>query len=566
MEPNRAVDSPGDGRIVGGRDARLWWEFADRIVRDHRDLLDATNVFPVADGDTGTNLTHTLGAIAAAVAGTEGADAAAVLRAAARASALGARGNSGILISLFLAGMAANDAAANDAAAGIELAAGLRAAAARMRSGLAQPAEGTILSVAEAAADGAADRVTGALAAARAALIDGPQRLPVLAGAGVVDAGGLALVLILEALAAALADSPDGLCDGAADCPHAALARHTPQGAPDRRPVAPCDSVPAVAAVPRFEVMYRVTATAAAVETLFGDLDRLGDSVAMVALDADAHVAHVHTDVPGAAVEAGIRAGGLADIRIEVLPPEPSQHPESTETPEPAAPSASPDRPDSAGSSVVLAFVVGAGCARLFASAGALAYRLDRRDGLREVAALLDERPADRVLVLPNGLLGNDRVARVAHLIRERGAAVDLLWSASTVQGLAALSVHDPQRSPAEDLYALSAAVAGTRWGTITRSRTRVLTGIGLAEAGRVLARLGVEVVAIGSDPVLVTCRLLDRFLDTGGEVVTVLSGLAAPPGLESGLRRHLEAVHPGVEVTVLDGGMPDDMVAVGVE
>lgn len=567
-----------ENRAADGHSVRLWWEFADRIVRDHRDLLDATNVFPVAEGDTGTNLVHTLHAVASAVAERAGVNAEAILVTAARAAAMGARGNSGILISLFLAGVA--EGWRSEATDG-PLVAGLRAAASRMRAGLAQPADGTILSVAEAAADGArqsaqdgADSrecVRQVLIAARTALIAGPEQLPALAGAGVVDAGGLALVLVFEALSAALAGSSASLCAGATDCPHRADAAARRGGALRLRDTPPPGSPPPVspplvfppAAASRYEVMFRVRGTGAPIEALFAALDRLGDSVSMVRADADLHIAHVHTDEPGSAVEAGMSAGPLTDIRIEVLPPVPV-------SPEPIAPDP-PPRPvapaDTAGAtSVVLAFVVGAGCARLFAAGGALAYRLDRRDGLNEVADLLDRRPADRVLVMPNGLLGTDRISRAVDLIRERGAAADLLWSATVVQGLAALSVRNPQRSAAEDLYAMSAAVAGTRWGTVMRSRTRVLTGIRLAEAGELLARLGVEVVEIGRDPVLVTCRLLDRFLDAGGEVVTVLSGLAAPPGIEEGLRRHIEDKHPGVELTVLDGGMPDDIVSVGVE
>lgn len=620
MTRKRAVDGPGDRGIVDGRRARLWWLWADRIVRDHRDLLDATNVFPVADGDTGTNLVHTLTAVARAVdaaadadadaAADTDADAGIVLTAAARAAALGARGNSGILMSLFLSGFqsgllsgirsgpvsvrpspavdqrlepgAAADLVAADLVAvdpvAVDLAAGLRGAAASMRAGLAQPADGTILSVAEAAADGATrgdpklsgdrDPLADALEAAHAALIAGPERLPVLAGAGVVDAGGLALLLVLEALAAAVDDSPTELCPGGPDCPHYALAhvsgRPGSGGAKSGADDARCAVVDARSAVveARYEVMFRVTASGEPIGILFGDLDRLGDSVAMVAAGDGTSVAHVHTDAPGAAIEAGMRAGAVAEIRIEVQPPDAADAEVETIGSISPGPSLGSERVDS----VVLAFVVGAGCAHLFASVGALVYRIDRRDGLREVAQVLELRPADRVLVLPNGLLGAERVGRVADLVRDRGSAVDLVWSASTVQGLAALSVHDPARSTAEDMYAMAAAVAGTRWGTITRSRTRVLTGIGLAEAGELLARLGVEVVAIGRDPVLVTCRLLDRFLDTGGEVVTVLSGLAAPAGLEPALRRHLEDEHPGVELTVLDGGMPDDMISVGVE
>lgn len=566
----------GGGHVVDGRLVRRWLVASADSVRGHRELLDATNVFPVADGDTGTNVSRTLTAVVRALDDEDPTDAGGVLWTAARAAALGARGNSGMLLSLFLTGIAeyvgSTPAGVQPvqppSAAAEDMVGLLRAGAARMRSGTARPVEGTILSVADAAAGApplgepgqSAHAVVGrAVERARAELLAGPDRLPVLAEAGVVDAGGLAFVLMLEALEASLTAPAAAACADGAHCRHATLVRPGLRGlrpSVDSAPVEPDGEQ-------RYEVMFRADGAGRAPDALVSALDDLGDSVSIVPVGDTGHVVHVHTAEAGEAVEAGMRWGSVSDLRIDTLPADPAA--EACDPDGTAAVSGS-TAPAAAPTTVVLAFVMGAGCARLFAESGAVPYRLDRRDGLRDVGEILDRHRAERVLVMPNGLLGSTRVGRVAGEVRTRGQQVDLLWSASMVQGLAALSVRDPNRPAAEDLYAMSEAVAGTRWGTVVRSRTRALTSLGMAEAGELLARLGLEVVEFGQDPTLVTCRLVDRFLSSGGEVVTVLSGLSAPVHLGDDLQRHVESTHPGVELTVVDGGQPDEILAIGVE
>ena len=185
---------------------RRWSRAAVESLDAHRAEIDELNVFPVPDRDTGTNLSLTMRAAADALAADGAADAGAALHIFARGAVLGARGNSGVILSQLLRGLA--DAVADAPTCdGVLLRAGLQLGAVQARAAVAQPVEGTILTVASAAADAAASSSTlvevvrCAAAAADEALQRTPQQLPVLAQAGVVDAGGRGLVLLLDALA-----------------------------------------------------------------------------------------------------------------------------------------------------------------------------------------------------------------------------------------------------------------------------------------------------------------------------------------------------------------------------
>ncbi|MDT4948388.1 MAG: fatty acid kinase, partial [Pseudonocardiales bacterium] len=185
---------------------RRWSRTAVESLDAHRAEIDELNVFPVPDGDTGTNLSVTIRAAADALAADGANDAAAALRVFARGAVLGARGNSGVIISQLLRGI--SDAAADGSSCdALVLRAGLLLGADQAWAAVADPVEGTILTVARAAAEAAASSTTllavtrCAADAAIDALQHTPEQLPELARAGVVDAGGRGLVLLLDALA-----------------------------------------------------------------------------------------------------------------------------------------------------------------------------------------------------------------------------------------------------------------------------------------------------------------------------------------------------------------------------
>ncbi len=277
------------GEQFGADELRAVVQVYRAALHEHGAALDRLNVFPVPDSDTGTNLARTLDAVVEGLP-PEGADLATTCRAVADAALLGARGNSGVILSQVLRGLTG---ALVD---GRELAAGLGAAAVAARRAVLEPVEGTMLTVADAAAAGArgsslVEVLDGARAAAGEALARTPEQLPALADAGVVDAGGAGYLLLLDAALAVV----DGRAVPA-----------PPAGAPVG---------PAVHVGPRYEVTFLVDATEDGADALRTRLGALGDSVAV----SGAHgrwTCHVHTDDPDAAVAAGLDAGTPARVEL----------------------------------------------------------------------------------------------------------------------------------------------------------------------------------------------------------------------------------------------------------
>src|SRR5664279_1033245 len=284
------------GYVLEALDAaavRGWGRAALASVEAHRAELDALNVFPIPDGDTGTNLVLTLRAGVEAMDASS-TDAAEALRQLSRGAVLGARGNSGVIMSQLLRSLAeaAAGSALCDAAV---LRDGLTRGARDARDAVKDPVEGTILTVAQAAADAVTDEsaalaevTSAALAAAELALLRTTQQLAELSRAGVVDAGGLGLVLVLEALARVVGAAGTGEPGRAA----AALPR-----------MGLCDPASSPHA---YEVQYLLDAEPEAVAGLGDTLAALGDSVVVVGtgddprLDRCADVTHMDVDVPHA--------------------------------------------------------------------------------------------------------------------------------------------------------------------------------------------------------------------------------------------------------------------------
>ncbi len=310
---------------------RAWCSLALEALGRDRAEIDAINVYPVADGDTGTNLYLTVEsahqAVEAVFAGLEaGPEPAApalpeVMRAMAHGALIGARGNSGTILAQLLRGMAQvlteggtgeGDHAAGADADALRLALGRAAESAR--EAVAHPVEGTVLTVATAAAEAASgvdgdcrDVVRAAYEGACAALDATPGQLAALGSAGVVDAGGRGLVVVLGALSEAVSGE-------AAPVRRGGGAVHARVDAVPDGVLLECPEDEG-AAGPAFEVIYLLEADDGAVARLRSRLDALGDSLVVVGGDGLWNV-HVHVDDAGAAVEAGVEAGRPYRIRI----------------------------------------------------------------------------------------------------------------------------------------------------------------------------------------------------------------------------------------------------------
>ncbi|HST67896.1 MAG TPA: DAK2 domain-containing protein [Mycobacteriales bacterium] len=506
---------------------RRWCTGAVAALEAARAEIDDLNVYPVPDGDTGTNLLLTLRAADTAVRTDPPGDLAATLASMSRGAVLGARGNSGVILSQVLTGLAGSMADGT----GRSLAGALDRAAALAWDAVAEPVEGTMLSVvkgaaraAGAAGDELAAVARAAAAGAARALERTPEQLPVLARAGVVDAGGRGLCLLLEALATVVGGDPVPL-------PRA------PRGRPARETVRESGSD-----AYGYEVQYLLDAPDGAVSTLREDLGGLGDSLVVVGAGAGTWTVHVHVNDIGAAVEAGIRAGRPHRITVTRFADEPP---------------ADFRRPGTA----VVAVAPGAGVAELFAAEGVLVA-----DGTEDAVldAVLTAGTAAAVVLPGRGEL-TALADAAADRARAAGVEVAVVPTRSPVQGLAAVAVHDQGRRFGDDVIAMAEAAAATRWAEVFPAGRDALTMAGPCRAGDVLGLVDGDVVLIGAELAPVAAELLERMLSGGGELVTLVLG-GAEAALGAALGRQVGHDHPGVEVTVHTVPHPDVPLLVGVE
>jgi uncharacterized protein len=562
---------------------RTWCGLALTALGRAREEIDAINVYPVADGDTGTNLYLTVESATTAVhavfaghetgAVTTGRPSLAdAVRAMAHGALIGARGNSGTILAQLLRGMAhvlANGTEASHTDGhGLRLA--LRHAADSARQAVAHPVEGTVLSVASAAAEaaeGAAEGAGGdcgavaraAYLGACAALAATPAQLPVLEHAGVVDAGGRGLVAVLAALVETFtgeapqfpgaAAGAHGAVPGAHGAEAEAPAHVKPTGDED------CADGPDGGDGPAFEVIYLLEAEDAAVARLRQRLDALGDSLVVVGGDGLWNV-HVHVDDAGAAVEAGIEAGRPYRIRITHFGAG-DAHARGSERP-------APERAQRA----VVAVVPGEGLAGLYTEAGATTVlaRPGEPPASGELVQALRRAHAREVVLLPNDADLRHTAAAAAEQAREEGIRVALIPTRSAVQGIAALAVHEPGRRFDEDVVSMTSAAGATRYAEVAVAERQSWTMAGICQAGDILGLIEDDVAVIGADVTATAAAVLDRMLSAGGELVTLVLGDDAPAGIAEHLETRVREAYLAVDTVVYRGGRQGALLLIGVE
>ena len=560
-------------------DARHWALLTRAALAARRTEIDALNVFPVPDGDTGTNLYLTFdAAIDEVVAAHEHAgilgDATLVqeCRTLKRAILLAARGNSGVIVSQLVGGLC--DAVIERKAETLDallLADAFAAGAAAARACVAHPQEGTILTVADAGAAAAveaaeaggslADVCKAAVEAAQQALARTPDQLEALARAGVVDAGGAGCVLMLESFHRVVTGRWTATDEGllSAGPP---LHRRDEWRQPDVVPAASAPSSPTLPGRdpldrvgeahgegPAYEVMYLLTdTTQGAVDTLTRTLDALGDSLLVVG-GPDLWNVHVHVDDPGAAVEAGVRAGRPERIRITHF----STQIGARDQPAPLA---------------VVACAAGPGIGALLREAGAVvvASGPGRRASAGQLLEAVESTGSAAVVLLPG-----DRDTFLAAEIAAQaaaGAGIDahVVPARTTVQAVAALAVLDPTRSVHANVVSMTGAAVATRHGAVSIASKEALTWAGVCHPGDVLGIVDGDVAFLGTEVPTAAREVLDRLLSAGGELVTLVVGAEAEPGLGERIAAALEHDRPELEVVVIDGGQPVYPLLIGVE
>ncbi|MFW0786772.1 DAK2 domain-containing protein [Gordonia sp. CPCC 206044] len=554
-----SVFDGGLARTMNPALLRDWAHAAVDGLEALRGEINDLNVFPIPDSDTGSNMLFTMSA-AADAADRVPADAGsgAIARAMADGAVTSARGNSGIILSQVLVGLAdAAELGPDDTQLTFNQlwSAGLRLGSLAALRAVSDPREGTVLTVIATAAQTAAEHLDGSpgdLARAVAddcaeALERTPEQLPELADAGVVDAGGRGFLALADAMVAVLT--------GVAQRRRRYRGILIGGGAPGHQENDACSGGTDM----DFEVMYLLDGTAGGqIGSLREFLNEIGDAVVIVGDSSggagERFSVHVHTCEPGRAVEAGVVRGAVSDIRISCFALDAIRAQAATVEPPPRHKRA------------VVAVVTGAGAADLFAEEGAAVVRAD--DGLTPSALAEAIRATDsaHVVVMANGKLTSQDLVTVTAETRSTQRSVVYLPTSSMVQCLSALAVHDAAEQPDADTYAMAEAAAATRWGSLRRAEGRMMTLAGTCEVGDVLGLIGSDVLVIAPDQTGAATALVDLMLATGGEMVTVMAGQDVDDAALDGVAEQMRRSYPGVELAVYRTGQPDQLIQVGVE
>lgn len=513
--------------------------------------IDALNVFPVPDGDTGTNAYLTFVAGSEAIAA-EPPDAPLPVLAKAFADGLltGAKGNCGVILSQFVRAFVAEFGDSGDLT-GEQVAQCFSAAARAGYAAVGRPVEGTILTVAAAAADGAHAGLqtsggdvrkvfASAASAAREALARTPMQMDRLAQAGVVDSGGRALVVVLDAteqrFTGRVPDRPAPFLPKPFEVEHG-------------------DGADLVEGGPSYEVMFLLEADDDRIPALRAALDGLGDSLVVVGGDRLWNV-HVHVDDVGAAIEVGIAAG--RPYRVAV-----THFADQIDRARGTSPAVRRGR-----ERAVVAAVTGDGLAELVRGAGADVLEFTRGRPLtadRMLQALRDA-DADEIIVLPNNQRYRGHFEAAAKELRAEGVRVAIIPSFAQVQGLAALAVHDPGLPFDDDVVAMSSAAAGAKHGAVTIAAEPGITSVGPCAAGDVLGAVAGDFAYIGQDLTAVACDVVRGLLTPNSEMVTLVRGAGGSADVAERVEAFIRDERFDVDVVVYEGGQENYPLFIAVE
>lgn len=492
---------------------RRWAQSGLELLAKHRSELNALNVFPIPDGDTGTNLYLTFKAACEAEVNRTGGidDAKDALNAMARGALLGARGNSGVILAQTLRAFA-DSANQSDY---LKLPDLLKAGALAARSSVSNPQEGTVLTVLDAVAQSEPADPKAAADIARSALAKTPDMLPALKQAGVVDAGGRGVVLLLDALAAAWNQKPN-------ESPAVGFVPATVPQIKDCK------------ADGKFELMFLVPTISA--DAVIQSIENLGTSV-VVTNGEDVSQIHIHLDVPSLAISEVSKITTPKNIRIELL--------EATKR-ERAV--------------VVQAF--GSGVVQQFAELGAYVVACEP-DERSSVSDFLDAaiRSDAREIILVAGDRDSVQVTELAaKLLRDDGVHAAVVPATSMPAALAAVSIFNELGDLKSTTDKMISASNSVKTFAITKSNRESSTALGDIQIGNYLLVVESEILAFGGSISDLIPTL--RSLAFGKELATLIWGSAVAPEIKSEVREALA----GLELVEIAGEQEIWLLLAGIE
>ncbi len=534
---------------LGANDLRAVVAAYREGLRAHQEQINRLNVYPVPDGDTGTNMGLTVGSGLTELDGAEP-DMAAVCAANAHGSLMGARGNSGVILSQILRGMTTTFAG-TDSIDGPTFARSLAAAAEGAYKAAGRPVEGTILTVvreaaepAAAAADDAEASHTGVLEAALvqagAALERTPELLDVLREAGVVDAGGAGFLLLPDAALCVVAGRP---------LPEPSAVEVGPNVDRDGA----VESGAGVADL-RYEVMFLLEASEDHMPAFREAWAGMGDSIVVVGGEGIWNC-HIHSDDIGAAIEAGIEAGRPRQIRVTDL----SQQMEDLHCQE-------DEEPATTATTAVVAVASGDGLRTLFRSLGAgpiVAGGQSMNPSTGQLLEAVQASGADQVVLLPN----NANIVAVAERVDDLTAkAVRVVATSGVAEGLAALLAYDPGAAVDDNAKAMGAAAAQGVAGEVTQSvRSSNCEAGPIAEGDWLgIGPQGIQAVEPGAPAAAI--GLLDALVGADHELALLIEGEEGTADDRAQITGWLAEHRPRLDVEAHHGGQPLYPYLLGIE
>ncbi len=573
------------------------------VLAAHRQAIDSLNVFPVPDGDTGTNMAMTAAAVVKEIEASDS-DIASVCKAISHGSLMGARGNSGVILCQILRGLSEAIAEAGECTPQ-SLAAGLETAKQSAYEAVLEPKEGTILtvlkdiaeqaSVCEAEGSDLADMADRCKTAGQESLERTPELLEVLAEAGVVDAGGAGLVLLWDAVlwvvdGRELPEPPEELpgvvgVEGAEGVPVGGAAEGAAAGHAGAAATGHAGAGTVDAGEQRYEVMYFLETPDDDITAFRKAWGGIGDSIVVVGGDGLWNC-HIHTNDIGAAIEAGIEVGRPRQIRITDLfeqvehiesdmlgelvgdGKDGSKIAETSAAETSAADTADPIwlNPDCVQDAVCAVISVGAGegirnLMGMLGVHGVVSGGQSMNPSTELLLQAIEAVSADEVVLLPN----NKNIIPVAHQSAEAAMSdgaesakkVLVLETTSIPEGIAALSAYDPQAVASENLAAMQAETSELAVGEVTQAvRNTKVEGREISE-GDFIAISGGKIVSAAATPADAACELLDEIISPQHELLTLFAGEPADAETTEKLLLWLAENHPHIEAETHDGGQP---------
>ncbi len=530
-------------------------------LEQNRDHVNALNVFPVPDGDTGTNMLLTMRSAYARVESSDETHVGRVAGQLAQGALMGARGNSGVILSQIWRGLAA-ELSGKETFNTVDLAAAFQSAADTAYKGVMRPVEGTILTVIREGAAEAGDAARKSddlrfllervLERCQQALERTPELLPILRQAGVVDSGGQGLVYIMEGMlryaqgklqlnGPTVAEATTAL----PATPLPAQARAVPEGGSLEFP---------------YDVQFILTGRNLNVLEVRAHIDAMGDSTVVVG-DENTIKVHIHVSDPGRPLSYGISLGHISDVVVENMQEQMEDIIHAVPAAVPVvAPHVQPDQV------AVVAVASGPGLAGVFRSLGAAGVvngGQTNNPSTEEIFRVIDELPTDKVIILPN----NKNIILAAEAARDlSGKQVAVVPSRSAPQGIAALMALHPDRDLASNAEAMTRALSLVRTGEITRATRSVqIDGVDVAE-GALIGLADGKLRCSGPDEEAILSDLLEHLDTADCGLVTLYYGANVTLAQAADVAEYIRARYPEVEVEVVEGGQPHYDYILGAE